>query len=77
MQDLVAVHGEFKGRLKIASGWLIVTQHSSGPGEIGIMDCRSNPACLDGRQDRDVHGLFGKRLRVGRCFTFSAKWVRC
>jgi len=54
MQDLVAVHGEFKGCLKIASGWLIVTQHSSGPGEIGIMDCRSNPACLDGRQDRDV-----------------------
>ena len=42
------------GCLKIASGWLIVTQHAFAPGEIGIMDCSSNPACLDGRQNRDV-----------------------
>ena len=53
MQDLVAVHGEFRGCLKIASGWMVVTARSSMPGEIGIMDCRSNPACLDGRQNRD------------------------
>jgi len=54
MQHLVAVHGEFRGCLKIASGWMVVTTRSSMPGEIGIMDCRSNPACLDGRQNRDV-----------------------
>ena len=54
MQQLVAVHGEFRGCLKIASGWMVVTARSSMPGEIGIMDCGSNPACLDGRQNRDV-----------------------
>jgi hypothetical protein len=54
VQDLVAVHGDVKGCIKIASGWMIVTARSSMPGEIGIMDCRSNPACLDGRQNRDV-----------------------
>ena len=54
MQHLVAVHGEFRGCLKIASGWMVVTARSSMPGEIGIMDCGSNPACLDGRQNRDV-----------------------
>ena len=54
MQHLVAVHGEFRGCVKIASGWMVVTARSSVPGEIGIMDCRSNPACLDGRQNRDV-----------------------
>lgn len=57
MQDLVAVHGDVRACLKIASGWMIVTArwtHSSKPGEIGIMDCHSDPACLDGRQNRDV-----------------------
>ena len=54
MQDLVAVHGDIKQCTKIASGWLFVTQHSSGPGEVGTMDCHSSPACMDGRQDRDL-----------------------
>jgi hypothetical protein len=57
MQDLVVVHGDVRACLKIASGWMIVTArwtHSSKPGEIGIMDCHSDPACLDGRQNRDV-----------------------
>jgi hypothetical protein len=57
MQDLVAVHGDVRACLKIASGWMIVTArwtHSSKPGEIGILDCHSDPACLDGRQNRDV-----------------------
>ena len=54
MQDLVAVHGDVRACLKIDSGWMFVTQHSSGPGEVGTMDCHSNPACMDGRQDRDL-----------------------
>lgn len=52
---ILATHGRLTSCFRVVNTWIVTTEHSSGPGEVGSLRCPTDDSeCLDGWTSHDL-----------------------